>query len=319
MTATTRSVNGTGIAGCLSEPFVALPCSEPLGALLLLQRGCRALWLGSLECSTMRGLPDQYVLNATDMSNAIFDIQRATRCKVPLLVDVDAGYGGLASVEDTFVRLGLLRTAAGVMENKHPGIDKRNSLALSGNTPSDLLPADAFRERIGVAVRAARSIGDTWVCPRFEDLAVGRSVSETMHAIDTVMAVAPDAVFVSCRDEEPDRFFALLSDLRKAYPRLPLLTTTGRYRSPQPDHAFFDAGVSILIYSHHAARGKVRALGDIYDALLDPARNERELLCPLDEVIESSWKGGSSPCMETVPPHPPEDCGMRDETPPRGK
>lgn len=319
MTTTTRSANGINIAGCLSAPFVALPCSEPLGALLLQQRGCRALWLGSLECSTMRGLPDQYVLNATDMSNAIFDIQRAIRCGIPLLVDVDAGYGGLASVEDTFVRLSLLRTAVGVMENKRPGIDKRNSLARSGNTPSDLLTADAFRERIGVAVRAARSIGDTWVCPRFEDLAVGRSVSETMDAIDAVMAAGPDAVFVSCKDEEPNRLFTLFSAVRKAYPRLPLLTTTGRYRSPQPDHAFFEAGVSILIYSHHAARGKIRALGDIYDALLDSTRNERELLCPLDEAIDFRWKGDACPCMETIPPDPPGNPGSGGGKPPRGK
>jgi 2-methylisocitrate lyase-like PEP mutase family enzyme len=290
MTSTKRSVNGTSIAGCLSEPLVALPCSEPLGALLLLQKGCRALWVGSLECSTMRGLPDQYVLNATDMSTVIFDIQRAIRCSIPLLVDVDAGYGGLASVEDTFVRLGILRTAVGVMENKRPGIDKRNSLARSGNSPSDLLHPDAFRERIGVAVRAARSVGDTWVCPRFEDLAVGRSVSEAMHAIDIVMTVEPDAVFVSCRDEEPDRLFNLLSAIRKDYPGLPLLTTTGRYRSPRPDQAFFDAGVNLLIYSHHAARGKIRALGDIYDALLGSARSERELFCSLDEVIDFDWK-----------------------------
>jgi 2-methylisocitrate lyase-like PEP mutase family enzyme len=292
------------IEDCLVRPLVALPCSDPLGATIVLKLGGDALWLGSLECSTMRGVPDQYVLNATDMSLSILDIQRVTRNRIPLLVDVDAGYGGMAAVEDTFIRLSLLRAAMAVMENKRPGIDKLNSLAPSGNSLTDILPPKEYSHRIAAAREAARSVGDTWVCARFEDLAVGRSIAETLDSIEIVMSAGPDAIFVSCKDNEPNRLFKVLKACRNSYPHIPIITTTGRYEASLPNRLFFEVGVNILVYSHHAARGKIRALENIYTALLESGDQDRDIFCSVDEIIDMNQKCGSNPVQANLSGNP---------------
>jgi 2-methylisocitrate lyase-like PEP mutase family enzyme len=258
------------ILDCVNNPIVALPCGDPLAAFLALEKGAPAGWLGSLELSTILGVSDKYVLGASQVIDCILDIQMLTKCRLPLIVDIDAGYGGFYALENIFKALNLLRVNMAVMENKQPGIDKNNSMSNTSDKVRDLLPRDIFIERIKIARRTRNSLGSTQVCARFEDLVVGSSLTETLKSIDTTIRKAePDAIFLSCCDPEPQRLFKLTKHFRDMYSKIPILTTTGKYKTKLPKETFFDAGISILILSYCGILARVESLRQCFDNIMD--------------------------------------------------
>jgi 2-methylisocitrate lyase-like PEP mutase family enzyme len=249
-----------GLYRAVRSPIVAVPCSDPMAAAIALRHRAKAGWVGSLELSALLGVPDSYVLSSSQVLDMVLCIQKRTKCALPLIVDVDAGYGGMNSVYDTFVGLNIMRVEMAVLENKKPAIDKRNSMLAVGNTSSDLVSAEEMRRRLSVAKSASEGLGITKVCARFEDLVVGRTVRETLGMIKAVMQARPDAIFVSCKDKSPERLFRVTTRLRSQYPRIPILATTGRYRPAVAREEFFRAGVSILVYANQHARRRMQLL-----------------------------------------------------------
>ena len=270
----------------LSDPIIVLPCADPLAARIALDLGAEAGWVGSLELSSLCGVPDRYVLHSGDVVSAVLRIQKATKCRLPLLVDIDAGYGGPASLADAAMGLSIVGATMLVMENKRSEIDKCNTMALAGDDPSALLEAGEFSERITVAREAAASVGKAKVCARFEDLAVGRSEGDLMRSVDRVMAVRPDALFLSCKDATPESLLSVLRQCRQAYPETILLTTCGRYDEPPEADVLFDAGLNVLILSHQSVRCRAGSLEDVFRDLLAGRWREVESRLPsVDDVL----------------------------------
>lgn len=291
MEKTAFSYDISRIARCIEEPLVVLPCGDALGAVVALEMGAEAAWLGSLELSTLIGVPDRYVLGSAQVLATILNIQKATRCRLPLIVDVDAGYGGICAVKDLFCGLNLLRVDMAVIENKKMGIDKHNSMSRISDRLEDLISPQEFRARVLAAKETQRGVGLTRVCARFEDIVVGRSVNEAMASIEAIMDAEPDAIFISCKDRNPVRLFELTRLCRLNFPHLPLVTTTGRYESTPSREAFFDAGLSILILSHQGVRSRLKSLRTNFSMLLKGEYAIAECDMPsIDELLELNRK-----------------------------
>ncbi|HET7627930.1 MAG TPA: isocitrate lyase/phosphoenolpyruvate mutase family protein, partial [Bacillales bacterium] len=72
---------------------------DGMSALVAKQAGFEALYLSGAAYTASRGLPDLGVISSTEMAERAREIVRAAG--LPLLVDIDTGYGGVLNVART--------------------------------------------------------------------------------------------------------------------------------------------------------------------------------------------------------------------------
>lgn len=72
---------------------------DGMSALVAKQTGFEVLYLSGAAFTASRGLPDLGIITSEEMAVRARDIVRAT--KLPLLVDIDTGYGGILNVART--------------------------------------------------------------------------------------------------------------------------------------------------------------------------------------------------------------------------
>ncbi|MFD0889970.1 isocitrate lyase/PEP mutase family protein, partial [Streptosporangium algeriense] len=149
----------------MNELRIGIGVHSPITALLAEEAGADVLWLGSLEMSTSRGVPDREVLEVAEVAAIVRSVRAVT--SLPIYVDADTGRGSdEVAVLATKLYEEAGATAICVEDNIFP---KRNSLddRFSGR---ELLGAEAFAERISAMVAARRSIQ---VIARTEALVAG--------------------------------------------------------------------------------------------------------------------------------------------------
>jgi 2-methylisocitrate lyase-like PEP mutase family enzyme len=87
-------------SGAVRKPVQLLGAVNPYCALLAERAGAKALYLsGSGVATASYGIPD---LGVTNLNDVIEDVRRITRVtKLPLLVDIDTGFGGAFNIART--------------------------------------------------------------------------------------------------------------------------------------------------------------------------------------------------------------------------
>ncbi len=81
------------------------------------EAGFQALYLSGAAYTASRGLPDLGLIYSNEVAERARDLVRAS--KLPLLVDIDTGYGGVLNVARTAQRDGRSRGRRG--PNRRPG------------------------------------------------------------------------------------------------------------------------------------------------------------------------------------------------------
>ena len=91
------------------DAILAVPgCHDALGALLIEEAGFPLVYMSGFSVAASHGIPDIGILTMTDMVRQAEGIARAT--SLPVLVDADTGYGGVANIAETvraFERAGV--------------------------------------------------------------------------------------------------------------------------------------------------------------------------------------------------------------------
>ncbi|MCL6625700.1 MAG: isocitrate lyase/phosphoenolpyruvate mutase family protein, partial [Alicyclobacillus shizuokensis] len=72
---------------------------DAMAALVAHKVGFQALYLSGAAYTASRGLPDLGIVTSTEMAERARDLVRATG--LPVLVDIDTGYGGILNVART--------------------------------------------------------------------------------------------------------------------------------------------------------------------------------------------------------------------------
>ena len=102
---------------------------SPLSAILAEQAGFDGLWASGFELSALYGLPDMSLISMTqhlDMLRAV-----AGRTSLPIVADVDTGYGNAINVIHTVREYERSGSSAIVIEDK--SFPKVTSLAVDGH------------------------------------------------------------------------------------------------------------------------------------------------------------------------------------------
>jgi methylisocitrate lyase len=223
-------------------------------AMLARRSGFRALYLsGAGVANHSLGLPD---LGMTNLGDVMTDAARITRAvDVPLLVDIDTGWGHAFTIDRAVRELESVGVA-GVQIEDQAGAKR------CGHRPNKaVVETSEMVERVRAAT-AARADDAFAVVARTDaraveglDEAIARAVAYAEAGADVIFAEAPESA-------EELRAFVDALDV----PVLANITEFGLTPLLSLDE-LRDAGVAIALYPLSAARAAARAAETVYDAI----------------------------------------------------
>lgn len=146
-----------------------MACHSPLSARLSQEAGFEAVWASGFELSALYGLADASLISMADHLAMVRQIARRTR--VPIVADLDTGFGNAVNVAFAVSEYEAAGAAAAVIEDK--SFPKMTSLVAGGR--QDLVRIDEFQGKVEAAC-VSRSAPDFLVIARTEALIAGPGI-----------------------------------------------------------------------------------------------------------------------------------------------
>ena len=223
-------------------------------ALLAQRAGFRALYLsGAGVANASYGLPD---LGITQLEDVLIDARRITgRVDLPLLVDIDTGWGHAFNIARTVRELSRAGVAAVHLEDQVAA--KR-----CGHRPGkELVSTAEMCDRLRAAVDAKTD--PAFVVMARTDAAASEGVPAAIARAQAYVAVGADAIFAEA--------LTTLDDYRRftAAVRVPVLANITEFgKTPLfTVEELRDAGIAMALYPLSAFRAMSAAARDVYGAL----------------------------------------------------
>ena len=246
------------------EPLSIFGTVKAYSSVLAKKNGVKSIYLsGSGVAAASFGLPD---LGFTKLEDVVEDARRITSaCDLPLLVDVDTGFGSLKSIQKTVKMMEKENVAAIHIEDQ---VD----LKRCGHRPNKkLVSITEMQDRIKAAVDA-RIDDDFVIMARSDALAVENEVM-LLERINSYIEVGADMIF-------PEALVSLDGykkiTQKSSVPILANITEFGKTPlfSKKELH---DAGVSMVLYPLTAFRAMSKAAEKIYKELSSSESQENML------------------------------------------
>ncbi|MGW8727075.1 alpha-hydroxy-acid oxidizing protein [Streptomyces sp. NPDC055808] len=258
---------------------------SPITALLAEEAGADVLWLGSLEMSTSRGVPDREVLEPHEIAGIIRSVRAVT--SLPIYVDADTGRG---SDELAVLATKLFEEAGAdaicVEDNLFP---KRNSLddRFGGR---ELLDTEAFADRISAMVDARRSL---LVIARTEALVAGHGADAAVDRLRRYADAGADALFAQANRASADQLLPVVKQIAPLRPMVLAPTVL-----PGTDaQAFAEHGSVTVIFANVVMRSLVAQTSQVLREVMASQRLDAvsSELADVERLFELSERGLSSP------------------------
>lgn len=241
---------------------------DGLSAGLVEEAGFDGVWVSGLGVSSSYRVPDAGLLTMTEFVAAASQVRHA--CALPIIADVDAGFGDVNVVQ----RMVRLYEAAGIsavcIEDKQG--PKRSSFS-NGN---ELAEPEEFAYKISVA-RAARRTDDFVVVARIESLIVGAGMDDAIARAEAYHEAGADALLIHSRSSDPGEIREFADRWHSTGRSVPLIAIPTTYYKVTIGE-LEQMGISAAIYANQLIRASTRA--------------SREVLASID-------KFGSSAAVET--------------------
>jgi methylisocitrate lyase len=216
--------------------------------------GFRALYLsGGGVAANSLGLPD---LGISTMDDVLIDVRRITDASsLPLLVDIDTGWGGAFNIART-IRSMINAGAAAVHIEDQVGAKR------CGHRPGkELVPADEMADRIKAAVDA-RTDSNFVIMARTDSIA-SEGLEAAIQRAQAYVAAGADMIFAEAVTELP-----MYAQFRSAVgvPILANITEFGQTPLWSRDE-LANAGVDMILYCCAAYRAMNAAALKVYEAI----------------------------------------------------
>ena len=246
------------------EPLSILGTVNAYSSILAQKNGVKSIYLsGSGVAASSFGLPD---LGFTKLEDVVEDARRITSaCDLPLLVDIDTGFGSSKSIQNTIKSLEKENVAAVHIEDQ---VD----LKRCGHRPNKkLVSIVEMQDRIKAAVDA-RTDDDFVIMARSDALAV-ENEEMLLERINSYVEVGADMIF-------PEAIVSLDGykkiAVESSVPILANITEFGKTPlfSKKELH---DVGVSMILYPLTAFRAMSKAAEKIYKELSSKESQEHML------------------------------------------
>ena len=243
-----------------TEPLSIVGTVNAYSSVLAKKNGVKAIYLsGSGVAAASFGLPD---LGFTKLEDVVEDARRITSaCDLPLLVDVDTGFGSLNSIQKTVKMMEKENVAAIHIEDQ---VD----LKRCGHRPNKkLVSITEMQDRIKAAVDAR--IDDDFVIMARSDALAVENEEMLLERINSYIEVGADMIF-------PEALVSLDGYKKIAQESsVPVLANITEFgKTPLfSKKELHDAGVSMILYPLTAFRAMSKAAEKVYKEL---SRNESQ-------------------------------------------
>lgn len=238
------------------SPLQIIGAINAYAGLMAKQVGFRALYLaGAGVANASYGLPD---LGVTTINDVLTDLRKLSDATdLPILVDVDTGFGGAYSIA-RLVR-GLIKDGAGAMH-----MEDQVALKRCGHRPGkEIVSKDEMLDRIKAAVDA-RYDENFVIVARTDALAI-EGLDGAIDRASAYIEAGADMIFAEAFTEL-DQYRKLADALNKPYSVLANITEFSKTPSFTTDE-LRDAGVSAALYPLSATRAMNAAALKVYETV----------------------------------------------------
>jgi methylisocitrate lyase len=236
------------------KPLQVVGTINAYAAKLAEAAGFRAIYLsGGGVAANSLGVPD---LGISTMEDVLTDVRRITSaCALPLLVDIDTGWGGAFNIARTIREMYKAGAAA-------VHIEDQVSAKRCGHRPGkELVPTEEMVDRIKAAVDA-RSDSQFVIMARTDALA-GEGLSKAIERAEAYVAAGADMIFAEAVTD-----LATYTAFRKAV-GVPILANITEFgKTPLFTRVeLATAGVDIILYCCAAYRAMNAAALKVYETI----------------------------------------------------
>ena len=239
-----------------NQPLQIVGTINAYSAMMAKQIGHQAIYLsGGGVANASYGLPD---LGMTSLNDVIVDVQRITSaCSVPLLVDIDTGWGGAFNIAKTIRDMEKAGAAAVHMEDQVA--QKR-----CGHRPNKaIVSTQEMVDRIKAAVDA-RSDPDFFIMARTDSFAQ-EGLEAAIERAKAYVAAGADGIFAEAiKTQAHYRAFTQALDV----PILANITEFGQTELWNKQQ-LGEWGVDMVLYPLSAFRAMNKAAETVYTSILE--------------------------------------------------
>lgn len=237
-----------------SNKIIKIPgAHDAMAALLAKEAGFSSVYLSGGALTASLGMPDLGILTLTELSNRTREIFRATG--MPVLVDVDTGYGSILNVTRTVYEMAEAGAAAIQIEDQE--LPKKCG-HLNGKR---LVSKNDMIQKI----RAAREADPNIIIVARTDAYAIEGLESAIERSKAYFEVGADVIFPEAlRTEEDFRNFSSQVD----FPLLANMTEFGRTPMFTADE-FEEMGYKIVIYPVTSLRVAAKAIENLYKEIAE--------------------------------------------------
>lgn len=202
------------------------------------------MWLSSLCDSTLKGKPDNEVVDFTSRVKTIEEIFEVTT--KPLIVDGDTG-GKTEHFVFNVKPLERLGVSAIIIEDKK-GL-KQNSL-LGDSTMQILEDKEVFANKIKQGKKALQT-DDFLIIARIESFIANESMDNALERADCYIEAGADGIMIHSYKNDGNEIIGFLKKFRIKHPTIPVVLVPTTY-SKYTETELYNNGANIIIYANHS-------------------------------------------------------------------
>ena len=224
-----------------------------------------AMWLSSLCDSTLKGKPDNEVVDFSSRVKTIEEIFEVTT--KPLIVDGDTGGKTEHFVYNvkTLERLGV---SAIIIEDKK-GL-KQNSL-LGDSTVQILEDKEVFANKIKQGKKVLQT-DDFMIIARIESFIIGNDLSDALDRACCYVEFGADGIMIHSYKNDGKEIIEFLKCFREKYPNIPIVLVPTTYSS-YTETELCNNGANIIIYANHLLRSAYKNMVNVAKKILEDERS----------------------------------------------
>ena len=225
---------------------------SPLIAMMAEKKGFKSMYFSGAAFSAMKGIPDIGIFTFQELFDAVIEITKMSN--LPLIVDVDTGFGEVINVTRTVSDLESIGVAAIQIEDQ---LFPKRCGHLEGK---EIIEANEFAKKIYAAKSVSKDM-----------LVIARTDAKAVEGIDSAIERAKlykdagaDIIFPEALETEEE--FKLFAESVNGE-MLANMTEFGK--TPYyPAEKFADMGYKIIIYPVSSLRIALNAISDLFDEIM---------------------------------------------------
>ena len=231
---------------------------NPLSAMLVEEAGFDGIWASGFELSAACGLPDVSLVSMAEHLSTMRAI--AQRTTLPIVADVDTGFGNAINILHTIEQYEEAGAAAVVIEDKT--FPKVTSLVAGGR--QELLRVEEFQGKLEAAVHA-RQDPDFMIIARDEALIAGLGEQVALERAASYAEAGADMILIHSKQKTPDEIESFINAWNGS---IPIVIVPTAYPQMTEARALALQKVKMLIYGNHAIRASVTAMQKVFAQII---------------------------------------------------